>query len=328
MNLGRIPSIPSVPTPSPIPTRAGLDVGSGPLQGNVGVGLPQHLDPNKPAVGVDATIHNPTGIGGDLHVQRDVALPTHIPDVNAPALNLGSAGGGGGGGFGLPDLPSLPSLPDMPNLPDMPTLPDMPDISMSMPDFPSLPDVSLPSFGSDGSSGGGGFSMPSFGMPSFGMPSLPTMGMPGFRIPDLPDFELPAISLPDWDLKMPDLVPDWDGFSSGGRSEPNAMLEGQTDTAYITLHIDASTRERGRLIRNHSLRLYTEDGSYDQTRLVEEDRFLRDDRIDLVFEQVDPNAEYALDAQLDDLTMPMGRNIPGKDLLDKSWMEHVGGTFE
>lgn len=299
MNFGHIPSVPSLP--DPVAPHAGIDVGSGPLSGNVGVGLPQHLDPNKPAVGVDATIHNPTGVGGDLHVKRDVAIPTHIPDVNAPAMNLGSVGGGGGSGFGVPDLPSLPSLPD----------------------FPSLPDVSMPSFGGGGSSGGSGFSMP-----SFGLPGLPSMGMPGFRIPDLPDFHLPEINLPDWDLKMPDLVPDWDGFSSGGRSEPNAMLEGQTGTAYIALEIDATTRQRGRAIRAHSLRLFTEDGSYDQTRKIEDDRFLREDKIDVEFQQVDPHAKYSLDAQLDNFVMPMGRSIPGKDLLDKSWMDRTGGAFE
>jgi hypothetical protein len=268
MNLGKIPSVPKIPTaPTATPTHVGQDVGRGPAQGNVGIGAPQHFDPNKPTVAVDATIHNPTGVGGDLHVKKDVPIPTKIPDVNLPSMGSGKGDSNplskSGGGFGLPDMPNL-GLPSMPNIsaPDLPSF-GMPGIpSIGLPDMPSMPDMSLPSFGGSGGGGGGiGMpGMPSFGlpdMPSIGLPGMPSMpgmpslgmpgmpsiglpglpslgmpdiglpGMPGFRFPDLPKFELPSLDLSEWDLSMPDLIPDWDGDSEEERQEPHKRAKHQ-----------------------------------------------------------------------------------------------------
>ncbi|MBK8800722.1 MAG: hypothetical protein IPN71_01420 [Fibrobacteres bacterium] len=231
----RIPEVPKLPDPpkaDAIPTHVGQDVGSGLAQGNVGIGAPQHFDPNNPSVRLDGTVHNPTGIGGDLHVSREVSVndlkQIPVPDVHAPDLSLPSGGsdGGGSGGSGF-SLPSLPSLPDMPSvgLPDV-TIPDIHLSSASMPDFslPGLPDMpSLPGLPDMPGLPG----LPSFGMPDLDLsaPSLP--GMPGFRFPDLPDFSLPDFDLSGWDLTMPDLVPDWGGDSEEERAEPHKRAKHQ-----------------------------------------------------------------------------------------------------
>ncbi|HNY32695.1 MAG TPA: hypothetical protein PKO15_17560 [Fibrobacteria bacterium] len=222
--LPEIPKVPDPPKAEVVPTHVGQDVGSGLAQGNVGIGAPQHFDPNNPSVRLDGTIHNPTGVGGDLQVSREVSANDlkNIPAPNIHAPDLSLPGGSGGSGFSLPSLPSMPSLPSvgmpdvslpslsMPGLPDLPSMPDMgnPFSGLSAPSLPSLPDMpGLPD------------------LPSFGMPSLP--GMPGFRFPDLPDFTLPDFDLSGWDLTMPDLVPDWDGDSEEERATPHKRAKHQ-----------------------------------------------------------------------------------------------------
>ncbi|MBK9576170.1 MAG: hypothetical protein IPK50_23585 [Fibrobacterota bacterium] len=67
------PKIPNMPKPQAIsPADAAYkpaierSVSAGPVDGVVGLSAPKHFDPNNPSVHVDATIHNPTGVGGDL----------------------------------------------------------------------------------------------------------------------------------------------------------------------------------------------------------------------------------------------------------------------
>lgn len=237
--LPEIPKVPDPPKPDAVPAHVGQDVGSGLAQGNVGIGAPQHFDPNNPSVRLDGTVHNPTGVGGDLQVSREVSandlknIPS--PNIHAPDLSLpgGGSGSSGGSGFSLPSLPSMPSLPSlgmpdvslpslsMPGLPDLPSAPSLgnPFSGLSAPSLPSLPDMpGLPD------------------LPSFGLPSLP--GMPGFRFPDLPEFSLPDFDLSGWDLTMPDLVPDWEGDSEEERATPHKRAKHQ-DKVTVELRLKA-----------------------------------------------------------------------------------------
>lgn len=228
MNLGKVsvPKTPAAPAIPKAPDHAGTSFSEGPASGSAGIGAPKSFDPNNPSVHVSGTIHNPTGIGGDLKVDRDVAIPKNLPDVSVPDLGLGAGkSSGGGGGFGLPSMPnlsapdlSMPGMPSMPDLPSMPGLPSMPNMSMpdiSMPSMPGLPNMpSIP-----------GLSMPS--VPGLSMPSLPsigTPGMPGFRFLDLPEFDLPDLDMGAWDLSMPDLIPDWGGDSEDSEVQPHKRL--------------------------------------------------------------------------------------------------------
>jgi hypothetical protein len=72
-------------------------------------------------------------------------------------------------------------------------------------------------------------------MPDIGLP-----GMPGFRFPDLPKFELPSLDLSEWDLSMPDLIPDWDGDSEEERQEPHKRAKHQDK---VTVEISLVTEE-------------------------------------------------------------------------------------
>ncbi|MBK9576611.1 MAG: hypothetical protein IPO40_06030 [Fibrobacteres bacterium] len=148
------PAMPSIPEAAPvIPTRVGQDLSQGPASGNVGIGLPQHFDPNNPSVRLDGTIHNPTGIGGDLKVSREVSVNDlkNIP-VPSPYLPNMPSLGNPFSGLSLPDF----SLPDLPFIgtPGMPgfrfvELPEisMPDFDMGEWDLPS-PDL-IPDWGGD-----------------------------------------------------------------------------------------------------------------------------------------------------------------------------------
>ncbi|MBK9577780.1 MAG: hypothetical protein IPO40_11915 [Fibrobacteres bacterium] len=261
MNFGsvpKIPAVPSIPTAPAVPTRVGQDLSQGPASGNVGIGAPQHFDPNNPSVRLDGTVHNPTGIGGDLKVSREVSVndlkQIPVPDVHAPDLSMPSLGGGssadgasGGSGFSLPSIGNPLSGLSMPSLPDMPSMPSMPDVSLpsmpSLPDMPSLgnpfsgisaPDLSLPSmpdFGNPFS----GLSGPDVSLPD--LPSMGTPGMPGFRfleLPDLPDIEL---DLSEWDLLPSFDIPDWDGDNESERQKPDVRAK-KTDKVKVEIRLE------------------------------------------------------------------------------------------
>lgn len=229
--LPDIPKVPDPPKAEGIPTHVGQDVGSGLAQGSVGVGAPQHFDPSNPSVRLDGTVHNPTGIGGDLHVSREVSAndlkQIPVPDVPAPSVSLpdmpsmpnlggGSSEGSSGGGFSLPSIGNPLSGLSMPSLPEMPSLGN-PLSGLSAPDLPRLPSLpDMPSLGNPFSGLSG---------PDLSLPSLP--GMPGFRFPDLPEFSLPDFDVSGWDLAMPDLVPDWGGDSEEERAEPHKRAKHQ-----------------------------------------------------------------------------------------------------
>ncbi|HNY31567.1 MAG TPA: hypothetical protein PKO15_11825 [Fibrobacteria bacterium] len=239
------PKIPNMPKPQAISPAApaftpGIqsEVSAGPANGVVGLSAPNHFDPNNPSVHVDATVHNPTGVGGDLHVNRDVKIPTEVPAVSMPSLPGGGGASGGSGlsmphlgnplsGISAPDL-SLPSLGNpfsglsapsfsMPSLgnpfsgisaPELPSLGN-PFGGLSLPELPSweMPRIDFP---------GGGYK------PAGESPWRSPIGVPGFRFPDLPSIGLPDDLLPDWDLEMPDLIPDlWDGDSESEPAEPH-----------------------------------------------------------------------------------------------------------
>jgi len=150
-------------------------------------------------VRLDGTIHNPTGVGGDLHVSREVSandlknIP--VPSIGAiPSVAIPSVA-----------IPSVRAIHESPL--QMGSLPSLgnPFSGLSAPSLPGMP--GLPD------------------LPSFGIPSLP--GMPGFRFPDLPEFSLPDFDLSGWDLTMPDLVPDWEGDSEEERAEPHKRAKHQ-----------------------------------------------------------------------------------------------------
>ncbi|QQS05644.1 MAG: hypothetical protein IPK50_01855 [Fibrobacterota bacterium] len=231
------PAMPSIPEAAPvIPTRVGQDLSQGPASGNVGIGLPQHFDPNNPSVRLDGTIHNPTGIGGDLKVSREVSVNDlkNIP-VPSPYLpnmpSLPSLGGGsstddsrGGGGFSMPSFGNPLSGLSMPGLPSVPSLGN-PFSGLDMPSMPSLgnpfsglsaPD--MPSLGNPFS----GLSLPDFSLPD--LPSIGTPGMPGFRFLELPEISMPDFDMGEWDLPSPDLIPDWGGDSEESQEEPHKNL--------------------------------------------------------------------------------------------------------
>ena len=253
MNFGSVPKIPTapaIPQAPAVPTHLGQDVGVGPAQGNVGIGAPQHFDPNNPSVRLDGTVHNPTGVGGDLKVSREVSVndlkQIPVPDVHAPDLSLPSgasdAGGSSGGGFSMPSIgnplsglsmPSLPDMPSMPSLPSMPSMPDMPSLGNPFSEI-SAPDLSLPSmpdFGNPFS----GLSGPDVSLPD--LPSMGTPGMPGFRfleLPDLPDIEL---DLSEWDLLPSFDIPDWEGDSESERQKPDTRAK-KTDKVKVEIRLE------------------------------------------------------------------------------------------
>ncbi|HNY32738.1 MAG TPA: hypothetical protein PKO15_17775 [Fibrobacteria bacterium] len=187
MNLGRLPDppkppkLPDVPAAPAVPTNVQTNLSSGPLGGAVGVGVPQSFDPNNPSVHVEGTIHNPTGIGGDLKVDRDVKIPTKAPDLDIPSMGGGLSGAGSGGGFGLPDIGNPLSGLSMPSL-------GRPLESLSGPTLPNF----------------GGF--PEY--PAF--PSIGTPGMPGFRFTNIPEFKFPTPDLSLCDINIPSPIPDFD----------------------------------------------------------------------------------------------------------------------
>jgi hypothetical protein len=251
MNLGRvpnIPNIPSVPAAPAVPTRVGQDISQGPASGNVGIGAPQHFDPNNPSVRLDGTVHNPTGIGGDLKVSREVSVndlkQIPVPDVGAiPSVGAihesPLQGGSPGSGFSLPSIGnplsglSMPSMPDMPAMPSMPSLPDMPSLGNPFSGI-SAPDLSLPSmpdFGNPFS----GLSGPDISLPD--LPSVGTPGMPGFRfleLPDLPDID---IDLSEWDLLPSFDIPDWDGDNESERQKPDVRAK-KTDKVKVEIRLE------------------------------------------------------------------------------------------
>lgn len=262
MNFPKIPNMPKPQAISPADAAykpaISQNVSTGPVDGVVGLSAPKHFDPNNPSVHVDATVHNPTGIGGDLHVSRDVKIPTEAPNLSLPTMpslpgGASEAGGSSAGGFSMPSLGnplsgiSLPdlSLPSLGNpfsgisAPDlsMPSLGN-PLSGLSMPSLGnpfsgiSAPDLSMPSLGNPFS----GLSVPD--LPSWEMPRIDfpgggykpagesawrsPIGVPGFRFPELPSIGLPDFSVPEWDLEMPDLIPDlWDGDSESEPAEPH-----------------------------------------------------------------------------------------------------------
>lgn len=189
MSFGKLPGLPAMPAPPKVPTEATQTLSTGPASTSVGAGLPQHFDPSNPSVQVSGTIHNPTGVGGDLTVSREVKIPTEAPNVN----------------LGMPSMPSMGSASDL--APDVPSSGGgfgMPSIGnplsgLSMPDMPSL--------GNPFS----GFSAPS--LPSGALlptlPSIGTPGMPGFRFLDLPSFTAPDLDMSPIDLVMPDWPFEW-----------------------------------------------------------------------------------------------------------------------
>ncbi|QQS04109.1 MAG: hypothetical protein IPK50_17695 [Fibrobacterota bacterium] len=187
MNFGSLPDppkppkIPEVPAVPAVPTSAQTSLSSGPLSGAVGVGVPQNFDPNNPSVHVEGTIHNPTGIGGDLKVDRDVKIPTKAPDFNIPSMGGGLSDVGSGGGFGLPDIGNPLSGLSMPSL-------GRPLASLSGPTLPNF--AGFPEY------------------PAF--PSIGTPGMPGFRFTNIPEFKFPTPDLSLCDINIPSPIPDFD----------------------------------------------------------------------------------------------------------------------
>ncbi|QQS06768.1 MAG: hypothetical protein IPK50_07670 [Fibrobacterota bacterium] len=290
MNFGsvpKIPAVPSIPAAPAVPTRVGQDLSQGPASGNVGIGAPQHFDPNNPSVRLDGTVHNPTGVGGDLKVSREVSVndlkQIPVPDVHAPDLSMPSLGGdsstdgsSGGSGFSLPSIGNPLSGLSMPSLPDMPSMPSMPDVSLpsmpSLPDMPSLgnpfsgisaPDLSLPSmpdFGNPFS----GLSGPDFSLPD--LPSMGTPGMPGFRfleLPDLPDIEL---DLSEWDLLPSFDIPDWDGDNESERQKPDVRAK-KTDKVKVEIRLET---EEGFPFSGAPIQVRGEDGFRFQGNLDQE----------------------------------------------------------
>ncbi|HOX52507.1 MAG TPA: hypothetical protein PKY05_13535, partial [Fibrobacteria bacterium] len=187
MNFGSLPDppkppkIPEVPAVPAVPTSAQTSLSSGPLSGAVGVGVPQNFDPKNPSVHVEGTIHNPTGIGGDLKVDRDVKIPTKAPEFNVPSMGGGLSDVGSGGGFGLPDIGNPLSGLSMPDL-------GRPLASLSGPTLPNF--AGFPEY------------------PAF--PSIGTPGMPGFRFTNIPEFKFPTPDLSLCDINIPSPIPDFD----------------------------------------------------------------------------------------------------------------------
>lgn len=314
MNFGKIPKLPDLPTP-PVdlakpPTHIGTDVGHGPLAGNVGVGVPQNFDPNHPSVAVDATIHNPTGIGGDIHLKKDIPIPTQMPDIGMPKFG---SGGSGGGGFGLPKMPAF-------GMPSMPSLPSMPDISL--PDMPSFGMPDLPSFG-----------MPD--LPSFGMPDISLPGMPGFRFPDLPKFDLPEIDLGEWDLSMPDLIPDWGGDSEDEKAEPHKRAKHQ-DKLKVKIHLET---RHGKEIPDMPFVVTAEDGTKVTGRLDRkgkaevkiprgEYRVDYPDRDVLKAKILAREIQYFVEkGSYEEIPGILDKSAPVKDLVESEYNNHCTGLF-
>ncbi|HNY32730.1 MAG TPA: hypothetical protein PKO15_17735 [Fibrobacteria bacterium] len=202
MNFGSLPDppkppkVPDVPAVPAVPTSTQTNLSNGPLNGAVGVGVPQNFDPNNPSVHVEGTIHNPTGIGGDLKVDRDVKIPTKAPDLNIPSMGGGLPDAGSGGGFGLPDLGNPLSGLSMPSL-------GRPLESLSGPTLPNF--AGFPEY------------------PAF--PSIGTPGMPGFRFTNIPEFKFPTPDLSLYDINIPSPIPDFDTPVFDGRAPVSEYFE-------------------------------------------------------------------------------------------------------
>ncbi|QQS05212.1 MAG: hypothetical protein IPK50_23560 [Fibrobacterota bacterium] len=226
MNFPKIPNMPKPQAVSPADAAYNpaieRSVSAGPVDGVVGLSAPKHFDPNNPSVHVDATIHNPTGVGGDLHVSRDVKIPTEAPNLSLPSMpslpgGASDAGGTSSGGFSMPSLGNPLSGLSMPSLgnpfaglsaPELPSVGN-PFGGLSVPDLPSweMPRIDFP---------GGGYK------PAGESAWRSPIGVPGFRFPELPSIGLPDFSVPEWDLEMPDLIPDlWDGENESEPAEPH-----------------------------------------------------------------------------------------------------------
>jgi hypothetical protein len=190
------PKIPDVPVVPAVPTSTQTSLSSGPLSGAVGVGVPKNFDPNNPSVHVEGTIHNPTGIGGDLKVDRDVRIPTKAPEFNIPSIGGGASDLGSGGGFGLPDIGNPLSGLSMPSL-------GRPLASLSGPTLPNF--AGFPEY------------------PAF--PSIGTPGMPGFRFTNIPDFNLPIPDLSLCDINIPSPIPDFEFPVFDGPSPVSEYME-------------------------------------------------------------------------------------------------------
>ncbi|HNY32032.1 MAG TPA: hypothetical protein PKO15_14200 [Fibrobacteria bacterium] len=333
-----IPDIPAAPAAS-IPTQVTQNLSAGPAQGAVGIGAPQHFDPDNPSVRLDGTVHNPTGIGGDLHVSREVSVNDlkNIPVPN-PSLDLPSMGGGsssGGEGFSLPSIGnplSGLSLPDMPSMPDMPSLPDMPDLGnpfsgISAPDF-SLPSCKMPDFGFP--------DLPPFGLPQIDLPGggykpagespwRSPIGCPGFRFPELPSFDAPSLDMPDWDLSLPDLLPDfWDGICEDDRADPDEHLEDDTETAQVTFKAWGE-HETYTNLHEHKVRLVASNGSYDQTVVAKEEQIDEDGMAVVHFGGVSPDGTYRIESYLNDELTFVDDGVPGKDICERNFFQQLFG---
>ncbi|MBK9578613.1 MAG: hypothetical protein IPK50_12105 [Fibrobacterota bacterium] len=325
-------SIPNIPA---VPTQVTQNLSAGPAQGAVGIGAPQHFDPNNPSVRLDGTVHNPTGIGGDLHVSREVSvndlkkIPVPDPSLDLPSLGGGSSSGGGGG-FSMPGLPSIGnplsglSLPDMPGLPDMPSLGN-PFSGLSAPDF-SLPSCKMPDFGFP--------DLPPFGLPQIDLPGggykpagespwRSPIGCPGFRFPELPSFGLPSVDLPDWDLSLADLLPDfWDGSCEDDRADPDEHLEDDTETAQVTFRACTDSEGHHDLFE-HRVRLVSMDGSYDQSVKVKEEQIDEDGIAVVHFGGVRPDGRYRIETYMDDELTFTRVDVPGEDLCERNFFQKL-----
>ncbi|MBK8801712.1 MAG: hypothetical protein IPN71_06560 [Fibrobacteres bacterium] len=330
-------SIPNIPA---VPTQVTQNLSAGPAQGAVGIGAPQHFDPNNPSVRLDGTVHNPTGIGGDLHVSREVSV-NDLKNIPAPGAipSVGDFPSMGAipesplrTGLDLPDMPSIGnplsglSLPDMPGLPDMPSLGN-PFSGLSAPDF-SLPSCKMPDFGFP--------DLPPFGLPQIDLPGggykpagespwRSPIGCPGFRFPELPSFGLPSVDLPDWDLSLPDLLPDfWDGSCEDDRADPDEHLEDDTETAQVTFRAwgecDSYTN-----LHEHKMRLVACDGSYDQTVVVKEEQIDEDGMAVVHFGGVSPDGLYRIESYLNDEITFIDDEVPGKDICERNFFQKLFG---
>lgn len=189
MSFGKLPGLPAMPDPPKVPTEATQNLSGGSASTSFGVGIPQHFDPSSPSVQVSGTIHNPTGVGGDLTVSREVKIPTEVPNVNLEMPSMPSMGGASdlapdvpssGGGFGMPSIGNpLSGL----SIPDMPSLGN-PFSGFSAPTLPGGPLIPT-------------------------LPTIGTPGMPGFRFLDLPSFTAPDLDMSPIDLVMPDWPFEW-----------------------------------------------------------------------------------------------------------------------
>ena len=215
MSFGKLPGLPAMPDPPKVPTEATQNLSAGPASTSVGLGMPQHFDPSNPSVQVSGSIHNPTGVGGDLTVSREVKIPTEAPNVNLSMPSMPSMGSASdlapdvpssGGGFGMPSIGN-------------------PLSGLSMPDMPSL--------GNPFS----GFSAPTLpGGPL--IPTLPTIGtpgMPGFRFLDLPSFTAPDLDMSPIDLVMPDWPFEWSDPIENSIDPDHVVTSG--DPLWVKLHL-------------------------------------------------------------------------------------------